>query len=588
LRTIKLSRSTSGPTRDGKNSLIDPRRLIEIKEPGRLAVELYFLLAFINGGSDPEWRASAQGGKCMQILFASAEIYPLAKTGGLADVSAALPQALVELGADVRLIMPAYPQALAAAANKSVLAELPGEDQFGPSRLIGARMPDSGLPIWLLDCPSLYDRPGTPYLDQEGRDWPDNAQRFAKFCRMAAQIARGEVLPGWHADVVHANDWHTGLLPLLLGESGNERPATIFTIHNLAYQGLFPRSVLPSLGVPDYLFTPDGIEFFGQVSFMKAGIRFSDWITTVSPSYAREILSPEYGCGLDGLLRRRVHDMSGILNGVDYRIWDPWRDPYLPAKFRVGEMAGKRVCKAELQLELGLEADPSIPIVACLSRITEQKMADVVCDALHMILDRDVQFALLGQGDPRLEARLRDAAQHYPGRLAVRIGYDEVLAHRLQAGADLLLHPARYEPCGLTPLYAMRYGTLPIVRHVGGLVDTIVDATEWTVRAGSATGFAFRLPRGAAMLDCLDRALAFYAQPSRWRRMQRRAMSREFGWDASARRYLALYRKLAPNAAPLNAEFDPPVDPTVDVARSAVIEIPRAARSAVKITSLAG
>jgi starch synthase len=230
-------------------------------------------------------------------------------------------------------------------------------------------------------------------------------------------------------------------------------------------------------------------------------------------------------------------------------------------------MAGKRVCKAELQRELALDLDPAVPVVAWLSRITDQKMADVACHALHMILDRDVQLALLGQGDPGLEAKFREAAQHYPGRLAVRTEYDEALAHRLQAGADLLLHPSRFEPCGLTPLYAMRYGTLPIVRHVGGLIDTIVNATEWTVRAGSATGFAFQESSAAAMLDCLDRALAFYAQQTRWRKMQQRAMSREFGWDASARRYLALYRKLAPNAAPLEPEH-------------AVIEMARAARGA--------
>jgi len=464
----------------------------------------------------------------------------------------------------VRLILPAYPQALAAAANKSLVAELPN-DESGPLRLIDA------LPVWLLEAPHLYDRPGNPYLDEEGRDWPDNAQRFATFCRVAAEIARGELLPGWRADVVHANDWHTGLLPALLALSGNSRPATVFTIHNLGYQGLFPRSLLPSLGIPDHLFTPDGIEFFGQLSFLKAGIRFSDFVTTVSPSYAQEILTPDYGCGLDGLLRHRMHNMSGILNGVDYRIWDPWRDPHLPARFRAGEMSGKRVCKAELQRELGLEISSSVPVVACLSRITNQKMADVVCHALHMMLDRDIQLALLGEGDPKLEAKLVEATQHYPGRLAVRIGYDEALAHRLLAGADLLLHPSRR---GLTPLYAMHYGTLPVVRQVGGLTDTVVDATEWTVRAGSATGFAFHEPSAAAMLECLDRAIGLSGQQTRWRRMRGRAMTLEFGWEASARRYLALYRKLAPNAAPLkpNAKSSKPQGATI-------VEIPHAAAS---------
>jgi starch synthase len=491
----------------------------------------------------------------MRILFASSEIFPLAKTGGLGDVCAALPQALAELGIDVRLVMPAYARALALAANKSVLAELPDETGSGSVRLIGARMPDSGLPVWLVDAPSLYDRPGTPYVDEAGRDWPDNARRFATFSRVAAKLALGGVIPDWRADIVHANDWHTGLLPLLIAQSAHApRPRTIFTIHNLAYQGLFPPSILPSLNLSDRLFTPEGLEFYGYVSFIKAGIQFSDMITTVSPSYAREILTPEYGCGLDGLLRRRIHDLHGILNGVDYRIWDPARDPHLADTFKIGDMTGKRACKAALQRELGLDENPAVPIVAWLSRITDQKMADVVSHALHLMLARDVQVALVGEGDPWLEAEFLEAAQHYPGRLAVRIGYDEPLAHRLHAGADMLLYPSRFEPCGLTPLYAMRYGTLPIVRQVGGLTDTIVDATKWTVRAGSATGFAFREPTVEAMLECLDRALAFYAEEARWRRMRVRAMSREYRWDASARRYLALYRKLAPRAGPLDAD----------------------------------
>ncbi len=484
----------------------------------------------------------------MRVLFASAEIYPLAKTGGLADVSSALPQALAELGIDVRLVMPAYPHALASAVEKSVVAELPGVNREKRTRVIQARMPDSGLPVWLVDCPALFDRPGSPYRDQEGRDWPDNAQRFALFCRVAERLAVGELVPGWRADIAHANDWHAGLLPVLLG-ARQTRPATVFTIHNLAYQGLFPSSIMPSLGVAKDLFTADGLEFYGQVSFLKGGIGFSDRVTTVSPSYAREILTPDYGCGLDGLLRHRGSRTSGILNGVDYRIWNPAKDRHLPAAFSAGDLSGKRVCKAELQRELGLDVDPDVPLVVWLSRITGQKMADVVAQALHAILERDVQLAVLGEGDPAIEAQFREAAQHYPGRLAVRIGHEEPMAHRFYAAGDLLLHPTRFEPCGLTPLYAMRYGTLPLVRHVGGLADTVVDATEWTVRAGNATGFAFRDLNAVAMLACLDRALAFYARPVSWRKIQRRAMSREFGWNISARRYIALYRKLAPLAA---------------------------------------
>jgi len=481
----------------------------------------------------------------MRVLFASAEAYPLAKTGGLGDVSGALPRALGELGVDVTLILPGYRQALAAAVDKSVVTQITTQEDT--ISLIHARMPDSGVPVWLVDSPRLYDRPGTPYRDEAGNEWTDNAQRFALFCRVAATLARGELVSGWQVDVVHANDWHTGLVMPLLAKRPGNRPATVFTIHNLAYQGLFPQSVLPSIGISDDLFTSDGLEFYGNVSFLKAGIRFSDRITTVSPSYAREIMTPDFGCGLEGLLRHRSNDVSGILNGVDYDVWNPASDRHLSANFNPDDLSGKRICKLELQRELGLKVDPDIPLIVWLSRITDQKMADIVYHALHIVLERDVQLALLGEGDPVLEAKLLDAAQHYDGRLAVRIGYEEPLAHRLQAGADLLLHPSRFEPCGLTPLYAMRYGTLPIVRHVGGLSDTIVDATEWTIRGGSATGFAFRDADTSAILACLDRAIAFFSRPTRWLKMQRRAMSREFGWADSARRYCAIYRKIAPN-----------------------------------------
>jgi starch synthase len=500
----------------------------------------------------------------VRVLFVSAEIFPLIKTGGLADVSAALPRALTQLGADVQLVLPGYPQALAAAVDKSDIATLP--QNVGLERLVKARMPDTGLPVWLIDSPTLYDRPGTPYQDENGNDWADNAQRFAHLSRVAARLAQGEFQPDWKADVVHANDWHAGLVPLFLDTTGDARPATVFTIHNLAFQGLFSPSVMPSIGLSNDLFTSDGIEFYGKVSFLKAGIRFSDRITTVSPSYAREILTSEYGCGLDGLLRHRVNCLSGILNGVDYRVWSPATDPHLPAHFHAGDLAGKAVCKAELQRELGLEAEPGTPLIIWLSRMTHQKMADTVAQALNLILERDVQLAILGQGDPALEGLFREGAQHYPGRLAVRICYEESLAHRMQAGADLLLHPCRFEPCGLTPLYAMHYGTLPVVRPVGGLSDTVVDATEWTIRGGSATGFAFREPTVSGLLDCLDRALATYAQQIHWRKMQRRAMTRDFGWESPARRYFAIYRKLAPGAAEQDKAHDPAQVPSSEIA----------------------
>jgi starch synthase len=484
----------------------------------------------------------------MRVLFVSAEIYPLAKTGGLADVSAALPLALAGLGVDVRLLLPGYPQALAAAANKSIPVELGNVLGMGTTRLVAANTPDTGLPVWLVDCPDLFQRAGGPYQDEHGVDWPDNARRFAHFNYVAARLALGELVPDSRPDIVHGNDWHAGLLSALLTAARAPRPATLFTIHNLAYQGRFPSSVLTGLDLPEDAFSPDGAEFFGEVSFLKAGIRYSDRLTTVSPSYAREILTPEFGCGLDGLLRHRARHLDGILNGVDYRVWDPAIDPYLPANFSRRDAAGKRICKAELQTELGLEREPDVPVIIYLSRITDQKMADVVIEALPAILERNVQVALLGQGDLMLESRFRDAVRQHPGQLAIRIGYDEPLAHRFQAGGDILLHPSRFEPCGLTQLYALRYGTLPIVRRIGGLADTIVDVTEEALRVRTATGFAFREPSAQAMVECLDRALALYRQPLVWRKVQRQAMSQDFGWTASARQYAALYCRLAPQA----------------------------------------
>ena len=384
----------------------------------------------------------------MRVLFASSEIYPLIKTGGLADVSAALPRALTALGVEMQLLLPGYPKAIEAAANKFVELEFADFMGAGPMRLISARTPDTSLPIWLVDCPSLFRRSGGPYQDENEQDWPDNALRFATFNHVAARLSLGLLLSNWRADIVHANDWHTGLLPAILAKTPGQRPATVFTMHNLAFQGLFPADLYPGLGVLGDDLTPDGLEFYGKISFLKAGISYSDRLTTVSPTYAREILTAEYGCGLEGLLQSRVRDLVGILNGADYRIWDPATDAHLPANFNLQNIAGKRACKTALQSELGLEVDSEAALVVLVSRITQQKMADVVADALPGIIESGTQCALVGDGDRRLEERFEMAARQHPGRIAVRIGYEEPLAHRVVAGGDILLHPARYEPCG--------------------------------------------------------------------------------------------------------------------------------------------
>jgi starch synthase len=488
----------------------------------------------------------------MRVLFVTSEIYPLVKTGGLADSSAALPKALTALGAEMRLLLPGYPKAIESAANKSVEVELADFMGAGPMRLISARTPDTALPLWLVDCPSLFRRSGSPYQDENGQDWPDNAQRFAMFNHVAARLSLGLLAPDWRADVVHANDWHAGLLPAILAGTSGPKPATVFTIHNLAFQGLFPGDLFPQLGLPGDGLIPDGLEFYGKLSFLKAGISYGDRLTTVSPTYAREILTAEYGCGLEGLLQLRAKDLVGILNGADYRIWDPATDAHLSANFNLQNIAGKGVCKIALQEELGLDVDLDAPLVIVLSRITEQKMADVVAVALPRIIESGAQCALVGNGDRLLEDRLAMAAREHPGRIAVRIGYEEPLAHRVLAGGDILLHPARFEPCGLTQLYGMRYGALPIVRRTGGLRDTVVAATDHSLRQGTATGFAFESANAADMLHCLEQALALYRQPVAWRKVQRQAMAQDFGWSESARRYLALYHELAPRAAAIS------------------------------------
>ena len=485
----------------------------------------------------------------LRVLFASSEIFPLAKTGGLADVSAALPKALAGLGVDIRLILPAYPQALNRISRLSrKIVRLGNLLGAGEVRLLSGRTPDTSLPVWLVDCPALFSRDGGLYQDKDGHDWPDNALRFAVFNHAAFLVAMGEADPDWRADVVHANDWHAGLLPLLIASRPAPRPQVVFTIHNMAFQGVFPFETAARLGLP----RPEDaqrMEFFGNISFLKTGIAYSDRLTTVSPTYAQEILTPEYGCGLEGLLRQRAAALTGILNGADYGIWDPAVDRHLPRCFSRADISGKRVCKAVAQEELGLAVAPEVPLIAYLSRIAHQKMADTAVDALPALMDEDVQFALVGEGDRVIELALRALADRYPGRVAVRIGYEEPIAHRLQAGADMLLHPSRFEPCGLAPMYAMRYGALPIVRHAGGQVDVITDARADTIARGTATGFVFLGETTADMRVCLDRAIALYRQPLAWRKIQLEAMRQDFGWQRPAEQYLELYRSLTGTVA---------------------------------------
>jgi phosphoglucomutase len=478
----------------------------------------------------------------MNVLFVSPEVYPLVKTGGLADVTGALPLALGQLGADVRVLLPAYRGLLDHAAltsGRELLADIP--DLFGGPAEVWEAICKTGLRVLLLHAPHLFDRDGGPYLDTFGRDWPDNDVRFAALSLVGARIANG-LLTEWRPSIVHVHDWQAA--PTLAYLTAKPAPVkTVLTIHNLAFQGVFPAARLSVLGIPERLNSLDGMEYYGHVSFLKAGIQFADAITTVSPTYAQEILSPAEGMGMQGVLQERQAAMSGIVNGVDVHVWDPATDPLLPHHYGASDLAGKALNKSALQREIGLDERSDLPLFAVVSRLSEQKGLDLVLDCLPQILASG-QLAVLGSGDPMLEAAYTAAAAAHPGRLAIITGFNEGLAHRMQAGADVVMVPSRFEPCGLTQLCGLRYGTLPFVSRVGGLADTVIDANEAALNDGVATGFVFAPVTAEAMERALHRVLLLWNDPIGWARTRERAMGRDVSWDLPAHRYLALYESL--------------------------------------------
>lgn len=478
----------------------------------------------------------------MKILFASSEIYPLIKTGGLADVSGSLPRAIRNLRHDIRVVLPAYRGVAARAGKIKVLASLGLEGAPGEIRILQGRLPGSTVPLYLVDCPELFERDGGPYSAPEGGDWPDNARRFALFARAVSALALDRVGLDWAPELVHGNDWQTGLVPALLSREAR-RPATLFTIHNLAYQGLFPPETLAELKLPPDWWSVDGLEFYDQLSFIKGGLVYADWISTVSPTYAQEIQTPEYGCGLEGLLTTRADRLSGILNGVDYRDWSPCNDAHLVRPYSVRRQAGKADNKRALQEDFGLPPR-DVPLLGHVGRLVEQKGIDLLLEVLPELLERDIQLVILGSGHAELERMLQEIQAAHPRQVGIRIGYSEPLAHRLEAGADMFLMPSRFEPCGLNQLYSLRYGTVPIVRRTGGLADSVVDATPERLADDSATGFQFEAAEAPALLEAIERALALHAQPEAWRRLVTRGMQQDFSWPRSAQHYLELYQQL--------------------------------------------
>jgi starch synthase len=474
------------------------------------------------------------------VLFATSELQPLVKTGGLGDVAGALPPALRQLGADVRLLLPAYPQVLAQIKRLARLGTIRGTGALPDCTLLEASSDAIGVPLYLLESPQLYDRKGGPYLDTNGQDYADNHLRFGALSWAAASIARGLAPLDWRPDIVHCNDWQTGLAPAYLRLQGSEAKS-VFTVHNLAFQGLFPAYNLGFLGLPPSSFHVEGVEYYNQVSFLKAGLIYTDRITTVSPTYASEIQEEPLGFGLQGVLKKRSNVLTGILNGIDTEEWDPSHDRFLTHPYSAPKLDAKALCKTELQREFKLPIAPHTPLLGTVSRITDQKGFDVIAQILPKLLEKHAQYALLGNGEPTLEAQITSLADKYPQWIACRIGYNEGVSHLIEAGADAFLMPSRFEPCGLNQMYSQRYGTPPIVHATGGLADSVVDCTPETLADGSATGFVFRPLNGDALFGAIERAIACYRDQEAWRQLQRNGMARDFSWRRSAAEYLRIY-----------------------------------------------
>jgi len=476
----------------------------------------------------------------LNVLFVASEIAPWVKTGGLGDVAAALPEALRVAGADVRVLVPAYPALKAAFPAAPLLATLPSGNAFHGAALRAVHTAQ-GMPLYLLECDACFDRSGNPYLGPGGRDWPDNALRFGLLARIAALLAGTASPLAWRPDVLHCNDWQTALAPAYLHylPHGGARAATVVTIHNLAFQGLFSRDLLPALNLPEHAWAIDGVEYHGHLSFLKAGLQFADAITTVSPAYAQEIQTEAGGMGMNGLLRHRAEHLRGILNGIDTVQWNPAADPVLAKPYDARRLAAKVANTVALRAELGLADAPKMPLLGIISRFTEQKGLDLVAGIAVELAALPVQLAVLGSGERSIEQTFRTIAAQRPQQFAVRIGFDERLAHRIEAGADIFLMPSRFEPCGLNQMYSLRYGTPPIVRATGGLTDTVIDAAE-----ADGNGFVFSETTPEALLAAIRRAAMLWRDTPRWRKLQRRGMQADFGWGPAAQRYIDLYQSL--------------------------------------------
>lgn len=486
----------------------------------------------------------------MKILIASPEIVPFAKTGGLADVAGALPRALATLGHDVRVILPLYRAVSPAkfslqALQEEMIVHFPGNFQVGS--IWHCTFPGTDIPAYFVRHDQYFDREGL--YGEKGEDYPDNAERFAFFCMAAIWTLKGI---GWQPDVIHCNDWQSALIPTYLGNLSVLRNdpfysavRTVYTIHNLAYQGSFGPAVLPRIGLDQSVYHPEGLEFYGSVNLMKAGIVYADALSTVSRQYAQEIQTEEFGCGLEGILRVRASRLHGIMNGIDYSVWNPEIDEHIASHYSTGNLAGKAVCKEALQKSNGLPAEPKIPLIGMISRLDKQKGFDLLEQCLDDIMKIDLQMVILGTGDPVYHEFFEAAAKKNPTRLAVNLMFNNPLAHQIEAGADMFLMPSRYEPCGLNQLFSLKYGTIPIVRKTGGLADSITDSNVKTIRSGKATGFVFEEYKAEVLFDAIRRAvLIYHGKSDLWAKLIQNAMAQDFSWYNSARAYQALFQEI--------------------------------------------
>ncbi|MBS1190777.1 MAG: glycogen synthase (ADP-glucose) [Rhodocyclaceae bacterium] len=475
----------------------------------------------------------------LSILFAASEMAPWVKTGGLGDVAAALPAALAKAQQDIRVLLPCYPALRAAFPAAKEVALLPAlAPLLPPARLLAADA--DGLPLLLVDCPQLYDRPGNPYVDTHGRDWTDNGLRFGLLSRVAALLGQSHSPLDWRPDVVHANDWQTALAPAFLHYEGGA--ASVLTVHNVSFPGCFDPHLLHGLGLPDRAWRFDGVEYHGNLCFLKAGLQLAPLISTVSPTYAREIQDKHFGYGLAPLLHYRADALRGILNGIDDAIWNPATDPALEAPYAANRLASKRQNKAALQAQLGLAVRDDVPLFGVISRLTHQKGVDLLHPLGKAITHLPAQLVVLGSGEKELEAGFRELAEPHPDAVSVTVGFNETLAHRIEAGADIFVMPSRFEPCGLNQMYSLAYGTPPVVRATGGLADTVVDVNEATLLDKTANGFVFHHPSSHDLWIAMERAARAWKDRRTWLRIQQNGMRNDFSWRHAAGEYLQLYR----------------------------------------------